>query len=116
METRSDHSFVAMAITTMVVQLVYHHRTRSTSVAVGVEQGCGVREARAVGIIVDCPHPGLISTAVLPWNVDGIADAAVGQPARVTLVQASLPGEVELSDSSQLSSQGVTVGGGRGQA
>ncbi len=86
----------------------------STSVAVGVEQGCGVGEAGTVGVVVDSPHPGLISAAVLPRDIDRVADAAVSQPAGVTLVQAGLPGEVELPDSCQLGSQGMAVGGGRG--
>lgn len=87
-----------------------------TSVAVGIEQGCGVGEASAVGIVVDCPHPGFVPAAVLPRDVDGVAYAAVGQPAGVALVQAGLPGEVELPDGGQLGSQGVAVGGGCGQA
>lgn len=95
---------------------VSHHGSCSTLVTIGIKQGCGVREASAVGVVVHCPHPGLIAATVLPRNVDWISDAAVGQPARVTLVQAGLPGKVELSDGSQLSSQRVTVGGGRGQA
>lgn len=88
----------------------------STSVAVGVEQGCGVREACAVGVVVDSPHSGFVSTAVLPRDVDRVTDAAVSQPAGVTLVQAGLPGEVELPDGGQLGPQGMAVGGGCGQA
>lgn len=95
---------------------VYHHRARHTSVAVGVVQGCGVGEAGAVGVVVDRPHPGLVPAAVLPWDVDGVAGAAVGEPAGVALVQAGLPGEVELPDGGQLGSQGMAVSGGRGQA
>lgn len=76
-----DPSNVAMEMTTIML-----HGVSSTSVAVGVEQGCGVREACAVGIVVDSPHSGFISSAVLPWDVDRIADAAVSQPARITLV------------------------------
>ena len=89
---------------------------RRTSVAVGIKQGCGVREASAVGVVVDCPHPGLVPAAVLPRDVDGVAYTAVGQPAGVALVQAGLPGEVELPDGGKLGSQGVAVGGGCGQA
>lgn len=105
-----------MAITKMMVHNVYHHRAHGTSVAVGVEQGRGVREAGAVGVVVDGPHPRLIPAAVLPRDVDGVADASIRQPAGVTLVQASLPGQVELPNGSQLGSQGVAVGGGCGQA
>lgn len=75
-----------MAITNLMLHQVYHHSARSTSVTVGVEQGCGVGEAGAVGVVVDGPHPGLISTAVLPWDIDGVADTAIRQPARITLV------------------------------
>lgn len=105
-----------MAITTMMVHQVYHHRACSTSVTVGVKQGCGIREAGTIGVVVDSPHPGLVSAAVLARDVDRVADAAIGQPAGVTLVQAGLPGEVELPDIGQLGSQGMAVGRGCGQA
>lgn len=91
-------------------------RLSLTFVAVGIKQRCGVREACAVGVVVDGPHPGLVSATVLARDIDGIADAAVGQPAGVTLIQTSLPGEEELPDSCQLGSQRVAVCGGRGQA
>lgn len=100
----------------MMLHHLHNHRAYSTSVAEGIEQGCGVRESGAVWIVVDCPYPGFISAAVLPRNVNGVADAAISQPARVTLVQTGLPGQVELADSSQLGSQGMAVGGGCGQA
>lgn len=77
----------------------------STSVAVRVEQSHGVGEARAVWVAVDGPHAGLVAAAVLSRDVDGVTDAAVSQPAGVALVQAGLPGEVELADGGQLGSQ-----------
>lgn len=49
----------------------------STSVAIGIKESCGVWEAGAVGVAVDCPHPRLISTAVLPWDVDRVADTTI---------------------------------------
>lgn len=117
MESKSpDPSVVAMAITTLMVRQVYHHRACRTSVAVGVVQGCGVGEAGAVRVVVDGPHAGLVSATVLPRNVDRVAGAAVSKPAGVTLVQAGLPGQVELPHSGQLSSQGMAVGRGCGQA
>lgn len=88
--------------------------TCRTSEAVGVEQSRGVGEASAVGVAVDGAYAGLVSTTVLPGNVDGVADAAVGQPAGVTLVEAGLPGQVELAHGGQLGSQRVAVCGGRG--
>lgn len=87
---------------------------RRTSEAVGVKQSRGVGEASAVGVAVDGAHAGLVAAAVLPGHVDGVADAAVGQPARVALVQAGLPGQVELTHSGQLGSKRVAVCGGRG--
>lgn len=86
-----------------------------TSVAVGIKQGCGAGEACAVGVVVDSPHSRVISTTVFPWDVDRIADAAISQPARITLVQASLPGKVELPNCGQLGSQGLAVGGSCGK-
>lgn len=85
-----------------------------TSEAVGVEQSRSVGEASAVGVRVDGAHAGLVPAAVLPRDVDGVADAAVSQPARVALVQAGLPGQVELTHCGQLGSKGVAVCGGRG--
>lgn len=102
---------VTMAISIMVFHQLCHLRACSTSVAVGVKQGCGVRETSAVGVVVYCAHARLVSTAVFPGDIDRVADAAVGEPAGVTLVQAGLPGEVKLSDGSQLSSQHVAMCG-----
>lgn len=96
----------------------YKHQSpclKGTSVAVGVKQGCSVRKSSAVRIVVNCPYTRLVPTTVLPRNVDGIADTAIGQPAWVTLVQTGLPGQVQLTNSSQLGFQGMTVCGCRGQ-
>lgn len=70
-----------MAITTEMM-----HCLSLTFEAVGVKQRRGVREARAVGVVVDSPHPRFVSTTVLARDVYGIADAAVGQPAGITLI------------------------------
>lgn len=95
---------------------LYCHRALCTSVAVGVEEGGGVWEAGAVGVVVDGSDPRLIPTTVFPRDVDGITDAAICQPAGITLVQTSLPSQVELSNSGQLGSQRVAVGGGSSEA
>lgn len=87
---------------------------RRTSEAVGVEQSRGVGEASAVGVTVHGAHARLVPATVLPRHVDGVADAAVSQPAGVALVQSGLPGQVELTHSGQLGSKGVAVCGGRG--
>lgn len=115
MEIKSpDHSRVAMAITTMMSHQSDCHR-ESTSITVGVKQRRGVREPGPVGVVVDGPHPGLVPAAVLPRDINGVADTAVRQPPGVALVQAGLPGQVELSHSGQLGSQGMAVSGGCGQ-
>lgn len=87
-----------------------------TSVAVGIEAGGGVWETGAVGVVVDSTHPRIIPATVAPGKVYGVAHAAVSQPAWVTLVQASLPGLVELPCRGQLGSQRVAMGRGCGQA
>lgn len=98
------------------IDFIRHQRALGTAVAEGVEEGGGVREAGAVWVVVDRPHPGLVSATVLSWDVDGVTDAAVGQPTGITLVKTSLPSQVELPDGGQLGSQRVAVGGGGGQA
>lgn len=72
-----------------------------TSVAVGIELGGRVREAGAVGELVHGPHPWLVPAALLAWDADGVADAAIGQPARVALVQPTLPRQVQLARGGQ---------------
>ena len=60
-----------------------------------------VWEARLVGEGVDDMHPGLAAPAVGPGAGDGVADAAVKQPTRAALVQALVPGGVQLAGGSQ---------------
>lgn len=85
-------------------------------IAVGVKEVTSVWESGAVGVVVNGPYSWFISSAVTPGQVDGVTHAAVSQPAGVTAVEATLPGQVELPDRGQLSSQSVAVSGSRCQA
>jgi len=60
-----------------------------------------VGEACPVGEGVDDVHPGLAPAAVGPGAGDGVADAAVQQPARPALVQPLAPGGVQLTRGGQ---------------
>lgn len=53
---------------------------------------------------VNSPHPKKTSSALGPADVDGIADTPVSQPAGVTDIHPTLPGQVELTSVGQLSS------------
>lgn len=68
-----------------------------TSEAEGVVPGQWVQEACLIGVEVDGPHTWLVPATGRPRGDDGVAEAAVGQPAGVALVQAEAPGGVELA-------------------
>lgn len=74
-----------------------------TFIAVGVEFGGGGGEAGAVGELVEGPDARGLAAAFPAREPDGVADAAVGQPAWVALVQALTPRQVELSRGGQRS-------------
>lgn len=77
---------------------------QDTSETVGVEEGGGVGEAGAVGVVVQRSDARLLPAAVPPGLVDGVAHAAVGQPACVAAVVAlQLPGCEHLSHLGNLS-------------
>lgn len=78
----------------------------------------GLREARLVAVAVDGPDPRLAASTALPGGHDGVAHAAVRQPARAAVVQALVPGGVELSGGGQLRpvAQAVGLGLREGQA
>lgn len=59
---------------------------RRTSETEGVVPGQRVWEARLVGVEVDSSHAWLVSTAGGPRGDDGVTEAAVRQPAGITLV------------------------------
>lgn len=63
--------------------------------------GQWVREACLVGVEVDGPHAWLVPTTGGSWGDDGVAQAAVCQPAGVALVQAAAPGGIELARGGQ---------------
>lgn len=87
-----------------------------TSIAIGVKKVGGLGKAGAVWIVVEGADPWLVPTAVTSRLVDGVAHASISQPARVTAVQPSLPGQEELAHCGQLSAQCVAVSGRRSQA
>lgn len=72
-----------------------------TSEAEGVVPGQRVGEARLVVVLVHGPDARRVPAAGGPGADDGVAQAAVGQPARVAPVQALLPGGVELPNRGQ---------------
>ena len=82
-------------------------RTR-TSEAEGMMPGQWVREACLVGVKVDRSHAWLVSATGGPRGDDGVAEAAVGQPASIALVQALAPGGVELARGGQCGVVGFT--------
>lgn len=79
-----------------------------TSEAEGVVPGQWVQEARLVGVEVDSSHARLVPTAGWPWGDNGVAEAAVSQPAGVALVQAAAPGSIELARGGQCGILGFT--------
>lgn len=72
-----------------------------TSEAEGVVPGQGVGEAGLVVVQVHGPDSRSIPSAGGAGADDGIAQAAVCQPARITPVQTLLPGGVELPNRGQ---------------
>lgn len=80
-----------------------------TSEAEGVMPGQGVGKARLVVVLVDSSHTRSIPPAGGTGAHDGIAEAAVGQPASIASVQALLPGSVELANRGQRGVLALTV-------
>lgn len=79
-----------------------------TSEAEGVVPGQRIQEACLVGVEVDGSHAWFVPTTGGPWGDDGVAKAAVGQPASVALVQTAAPGSVELARGGQRGVLGFT--------
>lgn len=75
--------------------------SQRTSEAVGIEACSWRRKARAVGEAVHCAHTWSRAPATPARSLDRVAHAAVGQPARVALVQALVPGQVQLPHGGQ---------------
>lgn len=71
----------------------------------GIVARVGVRESRLVGKQVDGSDSQEPTTTLRPGDVDGVPYASVCQPACITHVHAGLPGQVELSSSSQPGTQ-----------
>jgi hypothetical protein len=67
-----------------------------TSEAVCIVSGVLVWVFCLVGEGVDGVYPGLAASTVGPWDMDGVADAAILQPAWTALVEALSPGGIEL--------------------
>lgn len=67
-----------------------------------------VREACLVGVEVDGSHAWLVPATGRPSGDYGVAEAAVGQPASIALVQATAPGGVELARGGQRGIVGFT--------
>lgn len=70
--------------------------------------GQQVGEAGLVGVEVDSSHAWLVPTTGRPRGDDGVAEAAVSQPASVALIQAMAPGRVELARGGQGGILGLT--------
>lgn len=80
------------------------------------------REARLVAEPIHRPDPGLAAPTALSGGDDGVAHASVCQPPRAAVVQALVPGGVQLSCGGQLGSvaqaeglglpEGQALGGG----
>lgn len=83
--------------------------TALTAVADGIVAGVGVRVPRLVDVQVHRPHAHQVAPAVGPCSGDGVADAAVGQPARAAHVHAVLPGQVQLPRGGQPRSQAAAL-------
>ena len=64
-------------------------------VAYGIIAGIRIRVSRLVGVQVDGPDPQQAPSTLGPGQVDGVADAAVPEPAGAAHVHAVLPGQVE---------------------
>ena len=62
-----------------------------------------------VGVGIDGVYPSLASSTVGLGLADRVADSAVGQPARTTLVQALLPGSIEFASGCQGGIEFLTV-------
>jgi hypothetical protein len=87
-----------------------------TSEAVGIEARGGRGEAGPVGEAVDGAHARGWAPAAPARRLNRVAYAAIGQPARVTLVQALVPGQVQLSHRGQRCALAVALGTRTGQS
>lgn len=59
---------------------------QQTLIAVSIKEISSVREAGAVGVVVNSSYSWFIPSAVTPGQVDGVTHTAIGQPAGVTAV------------------------------
>ena len=67
-------------------------------------------EPRLVAIAIDGADAGLPAATALPGDDDGVADAPVGQPAGAAVVEAVVPGRVQLGRGGQLRPMALAVG------
>lgn len=86
-----------------------------TTEAVGVEARSRCREAGAVGEAVHSAHARGGAAAAPTRRLDRVAHAAIGQPARVALVQALVPGQVQLPHRGQRGTLAAALGTRAGQ-
>ena len=68
-----------------------------------------IRKSCLVGVCVDDVDPNLTTSTVGPGGRDGVADAAVHQPAWTALVEPLLPGRIQLSSGGQGGVEFLTV-------
>jgi len=69
-----------------------------------------LREPRLVAISIDGADAGFPAATALPGDDDGVAHAAVGQPARAAVVEPVVPCRVQLGRGGQLSPLALAVG------
>lgn len=67
-------------------------------------------EARLVAVLVHCSDPRFATSAAFPWGDDWIAHTPVRKPPWTAMVQAVIPGHIELSSGRQFSTMTQTVG------
>ena len=68
-----------------------------------------IRKSCLVGVSVDDVDPDLTASTVGPGGCDGVADAAVHQPARTALVKPLVPGSIQLPSGGQGCVEFLTV-------
>lgn len=75
-----------------------------TCVAEGIITGLRKWVSSLICVQVNSPHPQKTTPALGPADVNGITDTPVSQPASVTDIHPTLPGQVQLTSVGQLSS------------
>lgn len=68
-----------------------------------------IRKSCLVGVGVDDVDPNLTASTVGPGGRDGVADAAVHQPAWTTLIKALVPSSIQLPSGGQGGVEFLTV-------